>query len=118
MELQERSFLLEIGALVSPTVPISCGVTQGSVRSTTFFSLYMVLLHYIFQVSYQVFADDTQLNLTLKSGMNSLSPLLACLSDIKSWIDENFLCCLGLHNFQAVFAVNLAPFQANIISPV
>lgn len=98
MELQKtffvftkRSFLVEIGAFLSPTVPISCGVPQGYVLGPTFFSLYMLLLHDIFEVSYQAFADDIQLNLTLKSGTNFLSPLLACLSDIKSWIDKNFL---------------------------
>lgn len=64
---------METGALLSPTVPISCGVTQGYVMGPTF--LYMLLLHDIFEVSYQVFADDTQLNLTLKSGTNSLSTL-------------------------------------------
>lgn len=64
---------METGALLSPTVPISCGVTQGYVMDPTF--LYMLLLHDIFEVSYQVFADDTQLNLTLKSGTNSLSTL-------------------------------------------
>ncbi len=36
-------------------------------------------------------ADDTQLYMSIKPGSKSLSDLLACLNNIRSWMGDNFL---------------------------
>jgi len=58
------------------------------------FSLYMLPLCYIFkshQVPDHIYADDPQLYMPIKSGSKSLSDLLACVNDIKSWMGDDFL---------------------------
>ncbi len=39
------------------------------------------------KISYHIYADDTQLYLPLDSGSDSVSSMLACLKDIKEWMD-------------------------------
>ncbi len=41
-------------------------------------------------VSFHLYADDTQLYLPLKAG-DSIQPLLECIADIKKWLSNNFL---------------------------
>ncbi len=85
---------VEIGEFSSSSVPITCGVPQSSILGPILLSLYLFYLHFIFQfynISYHIYADDTQLYFPLKSGSDSVSPLLACLEDIKNWMENNFL---------------------------
>ena len=92
--LANMNFLVEIGEFSSSSVPVTCGVPQGSILGPTLFSLYLLPLRSIFEahkVSYHIYADDTQLYFPLKSGTDSVSSLLACLEDIKAWMDNNFL---------------------------
>lgn len=74
-------------------MPITCGVQQGSILGPVLFSLHMLPLCSIFErhnISYLIYADDSQLYLPLDSGSESVLSLLACLKDIKEWMDENF----------------------------
>ncbi len=92
--LPNRSFSVEIGEFSSSSVSITCGVPQGSILGPILFSLYLLPLRFIFEshkVSYHIYADDTQLYFPLKSGSDSVSSLLACLEDIKNWMENNFL---------------------------
>lgn len=92
--LSNRSLSVEIGEFSSSSVPITCGVPQGSILGPVLFSLYMLPLRLIFEhhkISYHIYADDTQLYLPLDSGRDSVSSLLACLNDVRKWMDENFL---------------------------
>ncbi len=85
---------MEIGEFSSSSVSITCGVPQGSILGPILFSLYLLPLRFIFEshkVSYHIYADDTQLYFPLKSGSDSVSSLLACLEDIKNWMENNFL---------------------------
>ncbi len=49
-------------------------------------SLFVLYLSFI-----KFHADDTQLYFPLKSGLDSVSSLLACLEDIKDWLENYFL---------------------------
>ncbi len=92
--LTNRSFSVEIGEFSSSSVSITCGVPQGSILGPILFSLYLLPLRFIFEshkVSYHIYADDTQVYFPLKSGSDSVSSLLACLEDIKNWMENNFL---------------------------
>ncbi len=75
---------MEIGEFSSRSVPITCGVPQGSILGPILFSLYLLPLRFIFEshkVSYHIYADDTQLYFPLNSGSDSVSSLLVCLEE-------------------------------------
>ncbi len=86
----------------------------------------MLPLCYIFKfhkVPYHIYADDTQLYMSIKPGFKSLSDLLACINGIKSWMGDNFLqlnenktevILFGSPHLVNALSSSLGPLQANI----
>ncbi len=91
--LTNRSFSVNIGKFHSSSVPLTCGVPQGSTLAPMLFSLYMLPLGSIFEkygICYHCYADDTQIYIPLKH-KNGLDSVAACLLDVKAWMSLNFL---------------------------
>ncbi|XP_061909373.1 kelch-like protein 12 isoform X2 [Entelurus aequoreus] len=93
-----RSEYVSLGGSHSRTLPVTCGVPQGSVLGPTLFTLYLLPLGRIISrhgISFHCYADDTQLYLqtmqTSPSFPTPLSILTTCLEEIKAWMSINFL---------------------------
>ncbi len=84
----QRSLSVHMGEFVSALAPSSCGVPQGYILATFFFSLYMlplVLNLDKYGVSCNSYADDTQLYLSFNTNFSSaLGRLLACVDEVKA----------------------------------
>lgn len=93
--LADRSMSVSLGNSESSSVPLPYGVPQGSILGPLLFSLYLLPLGSILRkhgISFHFYADDSQIYVPLKKkNAFSLTPLLACLEDIKDWMALNFL---------------------------
>ena len=87
-----------VGDAVSKPVCLNYSVPQGSVLGPQWFSMYtypirnIVLKH---NVSYHIYADDTQIYLAFKPHQQdcdySINCLQNCVQDIRAWMEVNFL---------------------------
>ncbi len=93
--LSDRSFSVEIGKSSSSSVPLNCGVPQGSILGLLLFSLCLLPLGHIFlkyNIPYNFYADDTQVYFPLNHNDNyNILSLLNCLTEVRSWLTANFL---------------------------
>ncbi|CAJ1051395.1 uncharacterized protein LOC117829052%2C partial [Xyrichtys novacula] len=93
--LTDRTMSVSLGDTKSSSAPLPYGVPQGSILGPLLFSLYLLPLGSILRkhgISFHCYADDSQIYVPLnKKNAFSLTPLLACLEDIKAWMALNFL---------------------------
>ena len=90
--LSGRSQMMKVHQYFSQPVNLKYGVPQGSVLAPILFMMYTTPLKDIIQkhgISYHTYADDTQLFLTFRPGVdfeNVCSQLKECICDIKRWM--------------------------------
>ena len=84
--------MVKVGQYFSQPVKLKHGVPLGSVLGPILFTMYTTPLKDIIQkhgVSYHTYADDTQLYLTFRPGVdinNVCSQFEECICDIKRWM--------------------------------
>ena len=94
--LQSRTQYVKVNGKASASTPLQQGVPQGSVLGPLLFSLYAAPLEDILTahgVDGMIFADDTQLYITLKESNTSTTvhQLECCVHDIRYWCISNKL---------------------------
>ena len=128
--LSERKQSVTIDGKTSVVHDVDCGVPQGSVCGPFIFTLYTAPLEDVIAshgVKTMIYADDTQLYLTLRPSDRSeqLQPLENCVRDVKAWTISNRLLLndsktevvqfssryLTAHNPLASFTVGMSQVQ-------
>lgn len=94
--LEDRFQSVTIGGITSKESKLTWGVPQGSVMGPVLFSTYTAPLEEIITahgVSCMIYADDTQLYLTMKphDRQDTKSLLELCIRDVKTWMTTNQL---------------------------
>lgn len=89
------AFLLDQQIFLSSSVPLSCGIPQGSFLGPIMFSIYMCPLGCILKksgISFHHYADDMQIYLPLiYENTHPVYKILQCLEEIKNWMLANYL---------------------------
>jgi len=97
--LSERTQAVSIENISSDPVSLKFGVPQGSVLGPLLYTIYTLPLGDILrnlEISYHLYADDTQLYLSFnfteaESQQECLNKMQKCVSEVKAWMTENKL---------------------------
>ena len=93
--LSDRTEHIALGGCESRTLPVTCGVPQGSVLAPILFTIYMLPLGHVISkhgLSFHCYADDTQLYIkTAPNPSTALSSLTSCIEETKAWMNNNSL---------------------------
>ncbi len=93
--LSDRHQFVSVNEEVSYRLQVQYGVPQVSVLGPLIFTLYMLPLGNIIRkhrVSFQCYADDTQLYISLRPGeTHQIEKFMECIVHIKKWMTSNFL---------------------------
>ncbi len=91
-----RSYLTDRQQFVYMKGPVRMGVPQGSILGPLLYSIYIFPLGLLLRslgLNYHFYADDTKIYMHSRPGQNLDVPFLThCISEIKIWMSENFLC--------------------------
>ena len=109
----------------SNTMPLNCGVPQGSVGGPTLFSIYLIGLGHILRqhkinYMYYIYADDIQLYVSFKpnqaNALHALSQLEKAMNDVHSWLNSH---SLKLNSAKSEFLLqwNLVIKRSDITKP-
>ncbi len=102
--LTDRQQFVYMNGSRSEKGPVRTGVPQGSILGPLLFSIYIFPLGLLLRslgLNYHFYADDTQIYMHSRPGQNLDVPFLThCISEIKIWMSENFLCLKGIVHFE------------------
>ena len=93
--LSQRQQSVLINDVKSKTVPLSCGVPQGSVLGPIRFTIYLLLLGHTISkhgLKFHINADDCQLYTSFSMSTNeAVSSMQMAIDDIRAWYAANML---------------------------
>ena len=93
--LSQRQQSVLINGVKSKTVPLSCGVPEGSVLGPILFTIYLLPLGDIIRkhgLKFHMYADDCQLYTSFSMSTNeAVSSMQMAIDDIRAWYAANML---------------------------